>query len=271
MTTEPAEPAEPTEATEPAQPTEPTEPAEPAEPTEPADPAAPPRRPRTARLLLAALVLGPLIGGGVGYAIQAGRPETPLPALKVSLPQYPGNVLDAKGAADAGPAPLGIDGDLRKLLISKPADGEDLGDGLGDSSGWATAGDVAMTYTNADSRFRSSLFEGFRRDAIVRWKKNDTTYRVELVQFDADHVSTAVDDVPSYLAPGAHPLQGSANGSYSTPAEPSRYSDTNEQFYYGQARARRGDVVMYVTIHSPNQVNADELRDIAQRQWERLV
>ncbi|MDH6577451.1 hypothetical protein [Kitasatospora sp. MAP5-34] len=282
MTTEPAETAEPSELPELAapaetaglselpEPSEPSEPSESAEPSEPAEPAAA-RRPRTARLLVAALLLGPLVGGGVGYAIQAGRPRTPLPALRVGAPQYVATVVDGKGAVDAGPKPLNIDGDLRKLLISKPADADDMTDGLGADSGWASVGDVALTYTDADVRFREMLFTGFRRDAIASWKKNDTVYRVELVQYDATHVAEAVNAVSSNVPADSHPLDGTVDGTYDAPSTPSTYSETHEQYYYGKASARRGDVIMRVSIYSPNQVNADELKDIAERQWERLV
>ncbi|GAA2133982.1 hypothetical protein GCM10009760_10750 [Kitasatospora kazusensis] len=267
MTTEPAESAEPSELSEPA---EPTEAAGPVDPVDPVGPAVP-RRPRTVRLLVAAVLLGPLLGGGVGYAIQAGRAQTPLPSLRVSAPKYTATVLDGKGSVDAGPQPLSIDGDLRKLLISKPVDADDMNDDFGDASGWASAGDVAMTYSSADTRFRQMLRNGFRRDAIVAWKKNDTIYRVELVQYDAAHVSTAISSVPGTPSTTAHPLPGTVNGVYDAPTTPNTYSDTHEQYYSGRAVARRGDVLMWITVHSPNQVNADDVKDIAERQWERLV
>ncbi|GAA0679914.1 hypothetical protein GCM10010193_36960 [Kitasatospora atroaurantiaca] len=281
MTTETAEPPAPEpQQPEPAEPTQPTEPVETAEtaaaePSEESDelsnePAAR-RRPRTALLLVGALLLGPLVGAATGYAIQAGRPPTALPSLKVDPPKYPATVLDPKVVADAAPKPLNIDGDLRKLLISKPGDATDWDNyGRGDGSGWLSIGEKALSYGGSDKMFKNFLSAGFRRDAIVSWSKGETHYRVELIQYDSDHASSAVSaSVNSTGDP--KPLDGTASGFYSTPSQQWTYDETTEKYYYGLAMARRGDVVMRISVYSPSQVNADELKDIAKRQWERLV
>ncbi|MEY9949965.1 hypothetical protein [Kitasatospora sp. GAS1066B] len=84
------------------------------------------RRSRTALLLVGALLLGPLLGGGVGYAIQAQRPPTPLPPIQpVTLPSYPAVHLDPQASAAIAPKPLAIDGDLRPLLVPRPAGAQD--------------------------------------------------------------------------------------------------------------------------------------------------
>jgi len=281
LTTETVEPPAP----EPQQPglVEPTEPAEAAEPvdlveaeqSEPSDELSnePParRRPGTALLLVGALLLGPLVGAATGYAIQAGRPPTALPSLKVDPPQYPATVLDPKVVADAAPKPLNIDGDLRKLLISKPGDATDWDNyGRGDGSGWLSIGEKALSYGGSDKMFKNFLSAGFRRDAIVSWSKGETHYRVELIQYDSDHASSALSAAVSSTGE-SQPLEGTASGSYSTPSQQWTYDETTEKYYYGLALARRGDVVMRISVYSPSQVNADELKDIAKRQWERLV
>ncbi|WP_441251045.1 hypothetical protein [Kitasatospora sp. McL0602] len=229
-------------------------------------------RRRTARLLVAALLLGPVLGAGVGYTVQATRRPTPLPPLQVSMPTYPDSVLDAKAAAEAAPKPLGIDGDLRKLLIAKPADAGSWDNyGRGDMSGWISPGEKAMTYGKADREFTSLLADGFRRDAIVAWEKNDVKYRIELIQYASDHTADAISSVNALSEADAHPLDGTSTGYYTAPATQMTYAESTEQYYYGRAVARRGDVVMRISLFSPGQVNADELQDLAKRQWERLA
>ncbi|AUG78741.1 hypothetical protein CFP65_3971 [Kitasatospora sp. MMS16-BH015] len=223
------------------------------------------------RLLVAAALLGPLLGAGVGYAVQAGRPATPLPPLQVALPAHPTAVLDAKAAAEAAPKPLNIDGDLRKLLIAKPGDAEDWDNfGRGDMSGWISVGEKAMTYGGADRKFSSLLTQGFRRDAIVSWRKGEVKYSVELIQYTDGHAAQAVDAV--FGSPGgSHPIDGTVSGYYAAPNTPEQYAESTEKYYLGTAVAHRGDVVMMINVFSPNQVDENELKDLAKRQWERLV
>ncbi|WP_405018554.1 hypothetical protein OHV05_17695 [Kitasatospora sp. NBC_00070] len=241
--------------------------------TEEQPPAAPRRPLGTGRLLLAALLVGPLLGGSVGYAVQAARPATPLPGLPVAAPQYPTAPADEKAVADGTLKPLEIDGDLRKLLITKPDGAEDWDNyGRGDDSGWISAGERAMSYGNSDNVFRRMLREGFRRDAIVTWRKGETRWRVELIQYQSDKASSAGQLALERDDNGATtPLPGTASGVYLTPPEAHTYVESTEKYYFGQALARRGDLVMRISVYAPAQVNADELKDVAKRQWERLV
>jgi hypothetical protein len=227
------------------------------------------RRPRTVPLLVGALLLGPLLGAGVGYSVQAGRPATPLPSLHIAAPEYPATPLDPAAAAEAAPKPLPIDGDLRKLLIGKP-DGADDWDnyGHGDGSGWLSIGAKAGSYGSADAEFRNLLGQGFRRDAMVAWTKGGNNYRVELIQFDPDLVSTAVSWTEREHG---DKLDGTLHGTYRSRTEPDHFADSTSTYYYGSATARHGDVVMMVSIYSQSRVSTDELKDIAEQQWKRLV
>lgn len=232
-----------------------------------------PRRPLgIGRLLLAAALLGPLLGGSIGYALQSARPATPLPELEVVALQYPTTPADPAAAAAAALSPLAIDGDLRKLLIAKP-DGAESWDnfGYGNDSGWLSAGEKAMSSGNPDGYFGQLISQGFRRDAIVTWRKGKTQWRVELIQYRSDHAASARHAMLDSADDQSTPLPGTASGVYLTPSEQKTYAESTEKFYYGLALAQRGDLVMQVSVFSDTQVNADELKDVAKRQWERLV
>ncbi|MER8183403.1 hypothetical protein [Kitasatospora sp. NPDC094015] len=230
------------------------------------------RRISTGRLLLAAVLLGPLLGAVGGYAIQASRPPTPLPPLQVGAPHYPATTLDEQAVAAAQPKPLAVDGDLRKLMISKPDGAENWDDyGYGDDSGWMSIGEKALSYGRADREFRALVQQGFKRDAFLAWKKGETKYLVELVQFDEDSSQSAVSLVGDTQA-GAQPLDGGTiNGSYSASDKQYTYAESTEKYYLGEAVARRGNVAMVISVYSPTQVNGDELKALAKLQWERLV
>ncbi|MFD9125634.1 hypothetical protein [Kitasatospora sp. NPDC059571] len=229
------------------------------------------RGPRTARLLLAALLLGPVLGAGIGYAVQAGRPPTPLPPLGTGPLAYPQARLDAKDAAALEPKPLNIDGDLRKLLIDRPAGTQDWDNyGEGNAAGWLTAGSKAMSFGDSAREFRSLMAADFRRDAFLAFSRGDTHYRIELMQFADSGINAGVTAWTIKFPEEGGAIPGTANGYYSAPHRQEHYDDSTETFYYGQATARRGTVVMRIYIYSPNPVDANELKDLATRQWERL-
>ncbi len=232
------------------------------------------RRPRTAVLLVGALLLGPLLGGGVGYAIQAGRPPTPLPPLQLSVSlKYPAGVLDPKAAAAAAPQPLSIDGDLRKLLLTKPDDAKDWNNfGYESGDGWESVGDMARSSGRSANAFKNLLQDGVRRTALAAWQKGDVKYRISLVQYFSDSSQNAIDETA--LGQGSKGFQtfgGGMEGGYGAPTDVRTYAETNETFYYGYANTRRGDVMVSIEVFAPSQVNADEVKDLAKRQWERLA
>lgn len=239
----------------------------------PATPVVRARRPRTAVLLVGALLLGPVLGGGIGYAIQANRPPTPLPPLQLTvLPKYPSITLDAKAAADAAPKPLAIDGDLRKLLLTKPADAQDWDDyGYASGDGWETVGELARSHGNSAEQFRYLLGQGLRRTAIATWQKGTSKYRIQLMQYGPDSANGAISGVWRSDSDASTSFANGMEGGYGAPTTPHQYTDTTEQYYYGVAQARRGGVLMVIEVFSSAQVNADEVRDLAQRQWEQLA
>ncbi|MFB6891848.1 hypothetical protein ACFCX4_21370 [Kitasatospora sp. NPDC056327] len=249
-------------------------PAAPAGPAAPAPPAnaerAPrrPRRPRPVLLLVSGLVLGTAAGGGIGYAIQSGRPPTPLPPLQVALPTYPSDVLDPAAAAAFAPPPLAIDGDLRKLLISPPS-GSKPWDDYPETPSWITAGELAEHDAKAAAVFVELAAEGFRRAVEVDWQQNDLSVRVTLTQFAADFATSA--DRHNRRKDDLEPFAPEANGGYQMESRPGYWSETTEQYYLGRAVAQRGTVVMRVEVYGTRPVNAEVVRNIAKQQWERLV
>ncbi|MFC9325862.1 hypothetical protein [Kitasatospora sp. NPDC057015] len=228
------------------------------------------RRPRPVLLLTSALVLGLLLGGGAGYGIQAGRPPTPLPPLQVALPGYPAAVLDAKAAADAAPKPLAIDGDLRKLVMERPGGTEPWADNP-DVPSWISVGELAERTGNAKKVFALLNQRGFRRAAGVDWKKDNTRYRVTLVQFGPDDSDSAATEVRDMSSAASTKFADGVNGAYEVQTEPENWAESTDKYWYGYAVARRGTLVMEIEVFAPQLVDAAALKDLAKKQWERLA
>ncbi|MFF1908657.1 hypothetical protein [Kitasatospora sp. NPDC058218] len=276
MTTRPVEPSPadasaPAEAPLPAAPAVPTAPAAPfAEAFVPAE-AAPslhrPRRPRPALLLVSGLVLGTVIGGAVGFAVQANRPPTPLPPIQVAPPSYPAEVVDPVAVAEAAPKPPAVDGDLRKLLMTAPTGGTAWAD-YPDTPTWITVGELAERSGRSAETFRSLNSTEFRRAVEVNWKKDDLKVRVTLIQYAADRAAEAKTRASGYRL---KPFADDANGGVQVDSEPLYWAETTEQYYLGTALAQRGTLVMEVEVFGTRPVNPDVVKDIAKQQWERLV
>jgi hypothetical protein len=222
-----------------------------------------PRRPRPVLLSACALALGTLAGVGVGYAVQAQRPPTPLPPLQVARPAYPARAVDPTAFAAEQPAPLSIEGDLPKLLITAP-EGSGAWADFPNLPSWVSVGEVAERSAEAARLFRDLNDSGFRRAAEVDWMKDGVKYRVSLTQYAPDHAVEA-------KAHRAKPFADDANGGYVVMTEPETWADSTDQYYYGQASAQRGTVQMTVEIFSPRPVDSATLKDLAKKQWERLV
>ncbi|MFE0460146.1 hypothetical protein ACFW1A_12950 [Kitasatospora sp. NPDC058965] len=231
------------------------------------------RAPRTAVLLVGALLLGPLLGGGLGYAIQAAGPATPLPALQPAvLPGYPSGALGSPAAAAAADKPLPIDGDLRKLLIAKPDGASDWDDyDFADAGEYETVGQIARSKGSSDTVFSRLLTSGLRRAVINTWQKDGVKYKVELIQYFSDSAGSAYSAATSERGSDTHPFPNGMEGAYYAATKPEQYAETTENFYYGEGVTRRGDVLVRVEAFGTAQVNADAIRDLVKQQWERLA
>nr|BEK63629.1 hypothetical protein KPHV_08560 [Kitasatospora purpeofusca] len=235
--------------------------------TEATPPARRPRRPRPVLLLVSGLVLGTVAGGGVGYAIQAKRPPTPLPPVQVALPSYPAGALDPVVAAAAVPTPLAIDGDLRKLLLTAPSGSTPWGD-YPDTPSWITAGELAEHEGRTAAVFKQLNTRGFRRAVEIDWKQGDLKVRVSLIQYTADRSAEAAART---LGRTLEPFAPGANGGYEVDSRASYWAETTETFYGADAVAQRGTVVMEVKVFGTRPVSPEVVKDLAKRQWERLA
>ncbi|MFJ1756600.1 hypothetical protein [Kitasatospora sp. NPDC088134] len=287
MSTEPTGAAEPgTAAADPSEPPVPTAPPVPAEPsaessavTAPessevigsaAEPAPRKRKLSAGALFLTAVLAGPALGLAVGYGVQASRPETPLPKITASPLAYPAARVDPAALAAAAPKPLNIDGDLRDLLVKKPDGAQDT-KRFG-TDGWMDAADIAETFGDTKGVFQRLLTNGFRRAAVVAWEADDAQYRVELLQYLPENTGEVIDQVNiSTSRADVSRLPGNDDCLIVVHKDAMHYAKSTEQYYYGEAAARKGTVLMHVQVYAKNPVDRAKLEDLAKRQWERIA
>ncbi|MEV7322502.1 hypothetical protein [Streptomyces sp. NPDC093970] len=242
----------------------------------------PPERPaprrRTGLLVATAAVLGVVAGTCVGYLVQADREPTGLPPL--SQP----SVAQAKGP---GPEPLSaaqdrkvkVDGDLRKLLLSKPSQArKDLY--APGTDGWLDAGEYAETYKYPAGAFRTLVDkEEFRRAAVTNWREGDDfDVEIRLIQFRQEETATDAADSAGgsyyYAKPaGDHdtdswPIPGTGDGMAYVHTKPDTAYGVS--LYSAEAHAWRGDIAMEIWIYDTKPIPKTKVLDLAKRQMERL-
>ncbi|MFI6948884.1 hypothetical protein [Streptomyces sp. NPDC050422] len=243
------------------------------------------RRPRgrTTLIIAAAAVLGIAAGTAVGYGVQAGRAPTPLTALSQSDLAYPAKALPADQVPDPLPASqdrqVRTDGDLRKLIIPRPAGWSDNRDMGVLPDGWMGVDDYALDFKSEDYMYGKLLAADIRRVAAASWKKG--TYRtanIWLVQFRAGVDTAAADHAESQRAymPVADrgagnegsALKGSGRGRYYL------YKAERKAGYMPVYRARavfhRGDVMVDINMFDTAPISKKDIRTLAERQLERL-
>ncbi|MGW4382111.1 hypothetical protein [Kitasatospora sp. NPDC004531] len=234
------------------------------------EPARKQRKLSAGALFLTAVVAGPVIGAAVGYGIQASRPATPLPALVAPKLGYSAERVDAKALAAAGPQPLNIDGDLRALLIKRPDGSKDRTEGDGDR--WMSVADQAETFGDSAETFSNLLLSGWRREATVSWSVDDVTYRIYLTQYAPESANKALAGMsPRRSDVDMSKIPGNDDSVVMVSKVPSTYARSTEQYYWAEALARKGTVLMAVEVFAKNPVDRSQLEDIAKRQWERLA
>ncbi|MGW1882137.1 hypothetical protein [Streptomyces sp. NPDC001970] len=238
------------------------------------------RRGRTALIVAAAAVIGLVGGTAVGYGVQADREPTPLPALSQAGLAYPAK----PPADDERPAPLPAaedrqaktDGDLRKLLLPKPAGAKDSGFSYGD--GWVSLAKYTDLYDSPMWALEDQLENGIRRVASTSWKTGAyRTTEIRLVQFRPSDVRGAHEHAigqMDYMPEDEHagnegdPIKGSTNGRYylyPVEREPG-YLD----LYEARAYFQRGDVMVEIFMYDTKKISKKDISSVAERQLGRL-
>jgi hypothetical protein len=242
----------------------------------PHPPTEPPYRPMPRRkltlLVAAALVLGVLAGGGAGYAVQSGRPATPLPPLVAAGPTQPA------GSAPTPPAPRAADdrnavydGNLLKLLLPVP-DGASHGE-----RNWVTQSELAEQLGTYEA-FEELNERGFRRAVQGSWDagRDDavhtdialTQYRDDTSVFTEQALRDAVAATDFDHQQRGVPLPGTVDGTVMASTSP--YDEDDVRIYVGQAYARVGNIFVEVYISSLSPVTGKDLRSVITKQLERL-
>ncbi|KOV64911.1 membrane protein [Streptomyces sp. AS58] len=226
-------------------------------------------------LIVGAAVLGVVAGTCVGYQVQAGREPTPLPPLSQPvLPRATGPAPEPLSAAQD--RKVRTEGDLRKLLLKKPAGAKKL-DWPTEAGGWLDISAYAGTFTEPSRKFSSLVSDEFRRAAVVGWKTG-SSYSVEirLVQFRHEETLAAVDSVNNHKdwaekddhVESRH-IPGTGEGmAYAHPRPETRPG--YEPLYRAQAHALRGDIAMEIWISGDRPIGMETVMDLAERQMERL-
>ena len=224
-------------------------------------------------LIAGAAVLGVVAGACAGYVIQADREPTPPPPLSQPV------LAQAKGE---GPEPLSAaqdrrvktEGDLRKLLLRKPAGAREA-DWTGD--GWLDIAEYAGNFTDPAEKFSDLVGDEFRRAAVVGWKVG-STYSVEirLVQFRQEDSLAALDSSLSHQdwaeeesGTDSWDIPGTGNGMAYVHTRPNTEPGYLPQ-YAAEAHAWRGDISMEIWIYGTKQIAKKTIMDLAERQMERL-
>jgi hypothetical protein len=232
------------------------------------------RRGRTALLICTAAALGLVAGTCTGYLIQADRTPTKLPPL--SQP-----VLNQ--STGKGPEPLSAaqdrkvrtDGDLRKLLLRKPAGAKHAEWEPGDD-GWMDLAEYAEVYEKPADAFGDLVAGEYRRAAVTAWDTGDQTVEIRLVQFRQEEEYKAAEETDDsrYWADSLEdtdswPIPGTAKGTvlvHNRPTSEPGY----EPYYEARAIAHRGDIVLSIFVTSLKPISKKTIMDLAVRQMERL-
>ncbi|MFJ4920841.1 hypothetical protein [Streptomyces sp. NPDC088725] len=235
------------------------------------------RRGRTTLIITAAALLGLVGGTSVGYGVQAERPPTPAAALSQPALAYPASAAKGKAGEPAagGARPFKTDGDLRRLLLGKPAGARDT-EPEASVDGWSPLQVYAEGADSAAGMFGYLAGLDFRRVASTAWDSGaDRTTYIDLVQFRAGSELNAVEyarDQTGFMLDHqdaeAEPLKGSGNGRcwvYEAPAK-AGYLPLHE----ARALAQRGDVVLSIEIFDAKPISMKDIRTLAERQLERL-
>ena len=217
--------------------------------------AKPRRRIKTRTLVASALVFGLLGGVGVGYAIQASRPPTPLPALLPAAPTY------SPVGVYAGVAPPTLpsseddltvtDGDLTKLLLPTPA-GASV-DGAWNHQWLDVMDDAQLCYTGQEECFSHKINAGVRAIADTGWTTASGYYEeIRIFRYAPSYdTNSFLDGISSEGSPIDTPplLDASAVS----------YADTDDGEHLDYGAAAHGDLAVEFWVSSTDHVPSPSL------------
>ncbi|MET9372577.1 hypothetical protein ABZX98_00275 [Streptomyces sp. NPDC002992] len=242
--------------------------------------AEPPRRRRTGRtvaLIAVAAVLGIVGGTAVGYGIQAEREPTPLAALNQPDLAYPKPLPRGQNPAPLTAAEdrrIKTDGDLRKLLLPRPA-GTKKSE-FSDADGWMTLREYASGFRSPEWALEDQLENKLRRIAATSWQKGEfRTTEIRLVQYRAgdslgarDHAEGQIEATAEMAENDGEPIKGSADGRvFVLPVhKEAGYVD----LYEARAYFHRGDIMVTVYIIDTKKISVKEISSVAEQQLGRL-
>ncbi|MDX3577186.1 hypothetical protein [Streptomyces sp. FL07-04A] len=233
-------------------------------------------RGRTTLMLAGAALLGVVAGACVGYVIQADRAPTALPPLSQPVVGQAGGRVEPLSAAQD--RRVKTDGDLRKLLITRPRGAKDKGTET-ERDGWADLFTYASGYTKPSVAFDDLLDDEFRRAAAVSWRMGETySAEINLVQFRQTEALEASEWAKNgrYWAEKVHdtrdwPIPGTGDGNgvayvHDTPERKPGYLP----LYSAEAYAWRGDVCMEIRVYDSKPISKEMIMDLAERQVGKL-
>ncbi|MGW2617743.1 hypothetical protein [Streptomyces sp. NPDC001500] len=236
------------------------------------------RRPRgrTTLMIAGAALLGIVAGVCTGYVIQAGRAPTALPSLSQPVVgQARGEVEPLSAAQDRR---VRTDGDLRKLLITRPAGATNSRIPRG-RDGWTDLPTYAGYYKDPAGTFNALVSDEFRRAVTTSWTVGETyDVRIDLVQFRQESKRAALEwaengrywagkepDTRDWPIPGTGDENGVAYV-HDTPAQKPGYLP----MYTAEAYAWRGDVCMEIHVYDSKPIAKAKIMDLAERQVGKL-
>ncbi|MFB7498927.1 hypothetical protein ACFC09_30300 [Streptomyces sp. NPDC056161] len=268
------DPADPAGSADPVGPVGPVGLTDPVDLADPVGPARPRRRGRTTALVAVAAVLGVVAGTCTGYLIQADREPTELPSLSQPVvKQAKGEVEPLSAAQDRR---VKTDGDLRKLLIARPAGTRD-GFLEGVDDGWLDQAAYSNWYKHPAAQFEILTDTQFRRAVGTSWRVGDT-YEVEVVlaqyRQELDLAASEATGGDRYWAESqdgtrSWPVPGTGSGQAYVHDKPYRESGY-VPVYSAEAHAWRGDISVEIFIHDTKPVSKEKILDLAERQMGKL-
>ncbi|MFD4317800.1 hypothetical protein [Streptomyces sp. NPDC058548] len=234
---------------------------------------------RTVGLIAVAAVIGLVGGTAVGYGIQADREPTALPPLNQPDLVQPKPLPKGQKAK---PLPASEDlrtkaeGDLRKLLLPKPAGAKKPK--FADADGWLPVHAFASNFKGPSEALGYQLDLGIRRIAVTSWETGEYgATEIRLVQYRSNDVLGAqdfVDDQQGYMPDEdfadseGKELKGSANGRYYV--FPVQRKAGYLDMYEARAYFHRGDIAVEIFLADTKKISEKDIRSLAERQLGRL-